>query len=112
MDCFSIQIPSTIDKVLQTNLMCLLTGKSCQMSTYHDRSRFSANKAVDGIYTTTEAEKDTSLAHTRREQGPWWRVDLSTAYCIWAVRILNRACESASLVFVSIDVFYPWLKAS
>jgi len=49
---------------------------------------FEAEKAVDGVY---EEEKSIeSLAHSKHETRPWWRVDLGDVYCVWAVNILNR----------------------
>jgi len=42
--------------------------------------------AVDGIYETS----DDSMAHSKLETRPWWRVDLGDVHCVWAVNILNR----------------------
>jgi len=47
------------------------------------RYTFEASLAVDGIYAH-------SLAHSKHETRPWWRVDLGDVHCIWAVNILNR----------------------
>jgi len=44
--------------------------------------------AVDGIYEPSA--RYASLAHSRRENRPWWRVDLGDVHCVWAVNILNR----------------------
>ena len=46
----------------------------------------------DGIYNpgSLTSEEVVSLAHTDKENNPWWMVDLEGVYCIWAVRILNR----------------------
>ena len=53
-----------------------------------------ARFANDGVYLTltdTSNIESASLAHTDYEVNPWWMVDLKDVYCIWAVRILNRA---------------------
>jgi len=47
-----------------------------------------ASEAVDGIYIP---KLERSMAHSREELRPWWRVDLVDVYCVWAVNILNRA---------------------
>ena len=53
-----------------------------------------AKFANDGVYltpTNTTFAETASLAHTNTEVNPWWMVDLEDVYCVWAVRILNRA---------------------
>jgi len=49
---------------------------------------FRAEKAVDGIYELPE--DSLSMAHSKLETRPWWRVDLGDVHCVWAVNILNR----------------------
>ncbi|KAF6040460.1 hypothetical protein EB796_001242 [Bugula neritina] len=49
---------------------------------------FEAASAVDGIYKL--GNELSSLAHSKRENRPWWRVDLGNVHCVWAVNILNR----------------------
>lgn len=41
----------------------------------------------DGVYPTSDVEM---MFHTRREDNPWWRVDLLDTYCIQAVYFMNR----------------------
>ena len=56
---------------------------------YHLTAAF----ANDGIYyplDNSAKEELVSLAHTEKENNPWWMVNLEGVYCIWAVRILNR----------------------
>jgi len=48
----------------------------------------SAASAVDGIYKVKNEYQ--SLAHSKNEIRPWWRVDLGDVHCVWAVSILNR----------------------
>ena len=53
-----------------------------------------AKFANDGVYltsTNTTFAETASLAHTKTEVNPWWMVDLEDVYCVWAVKILNRA---------------------
>jgi len=66
----------------------LFTGKPAKLSSVQDAIKFPASEAVDGIYTETGIER--SMAHSREEHRPWWRVDLVNVYCVWAVNILNR----------------------
>jgi len=66
----------------------LFTGKPARLSSVYDPIRFSASEAVDGIYIENGIE--TSMAHSKLEHRPWWRVDLVDIYCVWAVNILNR----------------------
>ena len=46
-----------------------------------------ANKAVDGIYATESVD---SIAQSNSEENPWWRVDLGSVHCVWAIEVLNR----------------------
>jgi len=64
------------------------TGKPAKLSSTHKPDKYYASKAVDGIYT--EPEDESSMAHSRHERRPWWRVDLVDIHCVWAVNILNR----------------------
>lgn len=66
-----------------------MQGKKARLSSIY-ASAYPAYKANDGIYI---GETDhTSLAVTQRgDPSPWWRVDLASSYCIFAVNILNRA---------------------
>jgi len=52
------------------------------------RFLFEAEKVVDGIYEPPEDRL--SMAHSKEETRPWWRVDLGDVHCVWAVNILNR----------------------
>jgi len=64
------------------------TGKPAKLSSVYDSIKFPASEAVDGIYTQNGIE--TSMAHSKKESRPWWRVDLVDIHCVWAVNILNR----------------------
>ena len=76
--------------------MCMILGKPAFLSstyTHNKYGSFEASKANDGVYcpqTTTSDVELSSLAHSKREDNPWWRVDLLRVHCIWAVNILNR----------------------
>ena len=72
------------------DVICI-AGKPASMSSvnYDTKAAF----ANDGIYRppgNKVIDEIVSLAHTLNENNPWWMVDLEHAYCIWAVRILNR----------------------
>jgi len=55
------------------------------------KKSYSAPGAVDGIYLVDDMLDGTaSMAHSKKENRPWWRVDLVDIYCVWAVNILNR----------------------
>ena len=76
---------------------CCFAGKPASMSSVFILSGppydLIAAFANDGIYRPSVdlgVDEMTSLAHTINENNPWWMVDLERAYCIWAVRILNR----------------------
>ena len=59
---------------------------------------FEADKAVDGIYQAKDLHDYSSTASTAgTENSPWWRVNLQTNYCIWAVNILNRPFMSEAI---------------
>jgi len=54
------------------------------MSSTHPTSQ--AGFAVDGIPLSQ------SMIHSKEggEYQPWWRVDLESLKCIWAVKLVNR----------------------
>ena len=50
-----------------------------------------ASNAIDGVYRPqANVPEWSSIAHSKTEDNPWWRVDLFGVRCIWAVNILNR----------------------
>jgi len=68
-------------------------GKPAKLSSQYApkgaKYSFDADKAVDGIYISPTLRA--SMAHSKEELRPWWRVDLVVIHCVWAVNILNRA---------------------
>jgi len=85
----------------------IFLDKVAKMSSLYIHSRpsftFEAELAVDGIYKSKNDHL--SLAHSREENRPWWRVDLGNVHCVWAVNILNRytsksTCLSVGLLFL------------
>jgi len=50
--------------------------------------KYKAAAAVDGLYEL--ANELDSLAYSKFQARPWWRVDLGDVHCVWAVNILNR----------------------
>uniref|UniRef100_A0A8D0BSI6 Fucolectin tachylectin-4 pentraxin-1 domain-containing protein n=1 Tax=Salvator merianae TaxID=96440 RepID=A0A8D0BSI6_SALMN len=62
---------------------------TCQSSIYPHQIIGSANKAVDGDCSADSNQG--SCTHTKRENNPWWYVDLGTSYAIAAVIVYNRA---------------------
>jgi len=42
-----------------------------------------AGLAVDDIYNDSHPE--ISMAHSKTQYRPWWRVDLLETHCVWAV---------------------------
>jgi len=83
-----------LDKVAKMSSLYIHTPRSYT---------FEAASAVDGIYKL--GNELSSLAHSKRENRPWWRVDLGNVHCVWAVNILNRytsksTCLSVGLLFL------------
>ena len=85
--------------VVTTFYMFYITGKPAkQSSTFIDTRSYphlvhEASYANDGVYRPLFPNityELSSLAHSLREDNPWWRVDLLRVHCIWAVNILNR----------------------
>lgn len=67
------------------------------MSSQHEFGNiFAAIKAKDGTYATGG-----SLAHSLKEQNPWWRWNLLERHYIVGVRILNRASELLNFEYLS-----------
>jgi len=77
-----------------------LTGKPAKLSSVYYYSKYFAPEAVDGIYD--EPNIETSMAHSKKEYRPWWRVDLVDIYCVRAVNILNRGNGVFHILFVLI----------
>ena len=78
------------------DIICI-AGKPASMSSVYtvESTNYDLKAAFanDGIYRppgNRVIDDIVSLAHTLSEKNPWWMVDLERAYCIWAVRILNR----------------------
>jgi len=74
------------------NLYFLPIDKPATLSSVFVHSKkvysFEAKFAVDGVYRPSG--NLLSLAHSNKENRPWWRVDLGDVHCVWAVNILNR----------------------
>ena len=74
----------------------MILGKPAFLSSTFDSSHVGLHKASyanDGVYRpqgTIGVAELSSIAHSLREDNPWWRVDLLRIHCIWAVNILNR----------------------
>lgn len=72
------------------------TGKPAKMAPPYTNSNgtyYLASKANDGVYIQVPEEDDQIpfLTRTGAAFGPYWRVNLGSVHCVWAVRILNRA---------------------
>jgi len=82
----------TLFKSNVNNLQLSDIGKPAKLSSQYNpkgaKYSFDADKAVDGIYISPTLRA--SMAHSKEELKPWWRVDLVNIYCVWAVNILNR----------------------
>jgi len=85
-----------------------LIGKPAKLSSLYRKNKFFASDAVDGIYA--EPEVESSMAHSRRELRPWWRVDLVDIYCVWAVNILNRGNHGMSHFSFNFLIFSSFIK--
>jgi len=85
-----------------------LIGKPAKLSSLYPKDNFLASKAVDGIYI--EPGVETSMAHSRPEHRPWWRVDLVDIHCVWAVNILNRANHGMSQFSFNFLIFSSFIK--
>lgn len=74
------------------HLFTLFLEKPANMSSYHGYGLV-AGKCTDGIYLPSDVGLDEpqSLCNTAHEINPWLRINLESAHCVWAVRILNRA---------------------
>ena len=74
----------------------MILGKPAFLSSTYDSSHVGLHKASyanDGVYRpqgTIGIAELSSIAHSLREDNPWWRVDLLRLHCIWAVNVLNR----------------------
>ena len=72
----------------------MVLGKPSLLSSTFKSDKFGlleAKYANDGVYRAKgDISELSSLAHSEREDNPWWRVDLLRIHCIWAVNILNR----------------------
>lgn len=71
-----------------TLLVLNVVGKPASMSSEWDSIR-TADRANDGI-CEEHSEELFSIAHTQKEQDPWWRVDLEKVFQVYAVAVLNR----------------------
>jgi len=59
-----------------------------------------AGLAVDGIYNDSFPE--ISMAHSKTQFRPWWRVDLLKTHWVWAVNILNsKMCLLYTLILIT-----------
>ena len=72
----------------------MVLGKPSLLSSTYTSGRFGfleAKYANDGVYRSHGNISELSaLAHSHKEDNPWWRVELLRVHCIWAVNILNR----------------------
>ena len=81
------------------NIGCHISGRPANMSSQFD-TFYQPFKANDGIYIPNMEVNDfASIAHTRFQENPWWRVDLEGLHCVARVRILNRAYRETSGMF-------------
>jgi hypothetical protein len=65
-----------------------LEGIASQSSTYLEKNRFSAGRAIDNSTST--------FSHTSFDGKQWWEVELMSETDLSAVKVLNRYCGSSS----------------
>jgi hypothetical protein len=75
-------------QVYSENVNIALDKAATQSSTYKDKARFEASKAIDGDSTTL-------FSHTGRDDCIWYELDLgeNNLFAIESIKIVNRWCE-------------------
>ena len=57
---------------------------------------FHAANAVDNVKLPNGNPETRSIASSKNQKQPWWRVDLGQMKCVYGIDVLNRACPDCN----------------